>query len=86
MKIKTKFKFGDYIYSVSKFGGQILCGEGKITSITVLDSGEIHYHLKTDNFECGACEDTCYKTMDEVHEVCQKLLKEIDDEQNNRKS
>ena len=83
MRIKTKFKFGDYVYSVRKLGGQILCGEGKITSITVLDSGEVHYHLKTDNFECGAFEGSCYRTMDDAHKLCQKLLKEIENEQRN---
>lgn len=84
--IVPKFKQGDYLYSVEKSGSQILLAEGYVTTITQLDDGSIWYHLSVKPHEFGVREATCYKTMDEVHEVSQKLLKEIDDEQNNRKS
>ena len=84
--IEPKFKQGDYLYSAEKSGSQILLAEGYVTTITQLDDGSIWYHLSAKPHEFGVRETTCYKTMDEVHEVCQKLLKEIDDEQNNRKS
>ena len=84
--IEPKFKQGDYLYSAEKSGSQILLAEGYVTTITQLDDGSIWYHLSAKPHEFGVRETTCYKTMDEVHEVCQKLLKEIDDEKNNRKS
>lgn len=84
--IEPKFKQGDYLYSVEKSGSQILLAEGYVTTITQLDDGSIWYHLSVKPHEFGVRENTCYKTMDEVHEVSQKLLKEIDNEQNNRKS
>lgn len=84
--IEPKFKKGDYLYSAEKSGSQILLAEGYVTTITQLDDGSIWYHLSAKPHEFGVRETTCYKTMDEVHEVCQKLLKEIDNEQNNRKS
>lgn len=84
--IEPKFKQGDYLYSVEKSGSQILLAEGYVTTITQLDDGSIWYHLSVKPHEFGVRETTCYKTMDEVHKVSQKLLKEIDDEQNNRKS
>ena len=84
--LEPKFKQGDYLYSVEKSGSQIFLAEGYVTTITQLDDGSIWYHLSLKPHEFGVRENTCYKTMDEVHEVSQKLLKEIDDEQNNRKS
>ena len=84
--IRPKFKVGDYLYSVEKSVGTILLAEGRVTTITQLDDGSIWYHLTAKPHEFGVRENTCYKTMEEIHEVTQKLLKEIDDEQNHRKS
>ena len=78
--IIPKFKMGDYVYSVRKFGKQILLAEGNITSITKLDDGSIHYHLVAEPHNFGVSEDSCYKTMEEAHEVTQKLLEEINNE------
>lgn len=78
--IRPKFKMGDYVYSVRKFGKQILLAEGNITSITKLDDGSIHYHLVAEPHNFGVSEDTCYKTMEEAHDATQKLLEEINNE------
>lgn len=84
--IIPKFKIGDYLYSVEKSGSQLLLAEGYVTTITQLDDGSIWYHLTAKPHEFGVKEESCYRTMAEVHKVTQKLLKEINNDKNNRKS
>ena len=78
--IRPKFKMGDYLYSVEKQGTQLLLAEGYVTTITQLDDNSIWYHLSAKPHEFGVRENTCYRTMEEVHKVTQKLLEEINNE------